>query len=187
MPPLFKFENPIKLDKQTKIGKIRGVDTYVHWTVLVVAALILSGVVRNPGLTLLGLSAYLAVLLIHETGHLIAAQRMGCRVVSIELYPIFGITEFETPWTRFDHCVIAWGGVIAQAVVAAPLIAWSEIFGSSRIQAFNVLIGILGYYSVVVAIFNLLPIPRLDGSIAWQIFSAWLEQRRARISTRVRK
>ncbi|HTS36283.1 MAG TPA: hypothetical protein VMH04_11455 [Candidatus Solibacter sp.] len=180
MAPLFKFENPIRFDKQTKIGQIRGVDTYIHWTVFVVAALILAGVVRNPWLTLLGLVAYLSILLIHETGHLIAAQRMGCRVLSIELYPIFGVTEFETPWTQFDHCVIAWGGVIAQAVIAVPLVAASEVLGVSRFTVVNMLAGILGYLSLAIAAFNLLPIPRLDGSIAWKILPAWLAQRRLR-------
>jgi len=99
MPPLFKFCNPIRINKLTKIGQIRGVDTLIHWTVFAVAAFILAGVFRNPGLTLLGLTAYLSVLLIHETGHLIAAQRKGCTVFSIELYPVFGVTRFGTPWS----------------------------------------------------------------------------------------
>ena len=101
--------------------RIRGVGVYLHWTVLLIAIIILLNVIRHPLTSLLGLMAYLGVLLIHESGHLIAAQRMHCKVFSIELYPIFGFCRFETPWSRFDHCVIAWGGVIAQALVAAPL------------------------------------------------------------------
>jgi hypothetical protein len=80
----------------------------------------LANVGNRPWLTLTGLASYLSVLLIHEIGHLIAAQRLGCRVNSIKLYPVFGVTCFEIPWTRLDHCVIAWGGVVAQAIVAIP-------------------------------------------------------------------
>ena len=129
MAALFKFTNPIRIDKQTMIGHTLGAETYVHWSVFAVAALILAGVLRHPGLSLLGLSAYFAVMVIHEAGHLIAAQRLGCTVFSINLYPVFGVTHFSTPWSRVDHCIIAWSGVLAQALVAIPLIAWSQFSG----------------------------------------------------------
>jgi Zn-dependent protease len=180
MAPLFKFANPIRFDKRTKIGQIRGVDTYVHWTVFVVAAVILSGVLRRPGLTLLGLAAYWGVLVIHETGHLIAAQRLGCPVFSIDLYPIFGVTRFGTPWSRLDHCKIAWAGVLAQMVVAAPLVAWVGVFGYSRFDAVNMLFVILGFFSLAVAVLNLFPVRPLDGATAWGIFPALLAERRNR-------
>ena len=177
MPPIFKFSNPIRIEKKTKIGQIRGVDTFVHWTVFVVAAVILAGVIQHPGLSLLGLAAYWGVLLIHETGHLIAAHHKGCTVFSIQLYPIFGVTRFSSPWSRLDHCVIAWGGVLAQAVVAIPLVAWVAAFGYTRFEAVNMLFAILGFFSTGVALFNLLPIPPLDGATAWAIFPALLARR----------
>jgi Zn-dependent protease len=187
MPPLFKFSNPIRIDKDTRIGQIRGVDTYIHWTVFVVVAFILAGARSHPGLSLVGLTAYFAVLLIHETGHLIAAQRLGCRVFSIKIYPIFGVTSFETPWSRFDHCLIAWAGVLAQAAIAIPLLVWIEVFGYSRFEIVNMLFAILGFFSAAIAVFNLLPFPRLDGGTAWGIFAAYLAQRRLRGSSRPRR
>lgn len=187
MPQLFKFANPIKFDKKTKIGQIRGVDTYVHWTVFLVAAVILAGVLRRPALTLLGLAAYWGVLLIHETGHLIAAQRLGCPAFSIELYPIFGVTRFGTPWSRIDHCKIAWAGVLAQAVVAAPLIAWVVAFGYTRFEALNMLFVILGFFSLGIAVFNLIPTAPLDGATAWGIFPALLARSRGKDTTSRRR
>jgi membrane-associated protease RseP (regulator of RpoE activity) len=179
MPPLFKFDNPIRLEKLTKIGKLRGVDLYVHWTVFLVAAVILAGVLRNPLPSLLGLAAYWGVLLVHEAGHLIAAQRLGCTVFSIELYPVFGVTRFATPWSRFDHCVISWAGVIAQVVIAVPLVAWVAVFGYTRFEVVNMLFAILGFFSLGVAALNLLPTRPLDGAVAWGIFSAFVERKRA--------
>jgi len=186
LPPLFKFENPIRLEKHTKVGRVRGSDLYIHWTVFVVAAFILLGVARHPALTILGLAAYWSVLLIHEIGHLIVAQRLGCTVFSIELYPIFGVTRFDTPWSRLDHCLIAWAGVAAQCVVAIPLAVWASVFGFTRIEAVNMLFAILGYFSLVIALFNLLPVRPLDGATAWEIFSALWAKRRATYSTRGR-
>jgi Zn-dependent protease len=181
MPPLFRFANPIRLEKKTKIAQIRGTDLYVHWTVFLVGAVILAGVLQRPTFSLVGLGAYLGVLLLHKTGHLIAAQRFGCTVFSIELYPIFGVTRFATPWSRMDHCMIAWGGVIAQAVIAVPIATWILFFGFTRFEVVNMLFVILGFFSLGVAIFNLLPIPPLDGATAWSIIPAFMSQRRARL------
>lgn len=159
--------------------QIRGVDTYVHWTVFVVAAVMLANVGSRPVLTLVGLTSYLSMILIHEIGHLVAAQRLGCKVDSIKLYPVFGVTSFEIPWTRLDHCVIAWSGVLAQAVVAIPLVVWVAVFGYTKIGAINAIFAILGYFSLAIAVFNLLPIPPLDGAIAWGLLPALLARKRA--------
>lgn len=181
MRPLIKFPNPIHLDKLTKVMEIRGVDTYVHWSVFAVSAFILAGVVANPGLSILGLFCYFGVLLLHEAGHLYFAQRKGCRVLSIEIYPVFGLTAFEVPWSKLDHCVICWGGVIAQAIVFVPLVIWVALFGYTRLNAVNLVFAIFGFFSLGVAIFNLLPIGSLDGYIAWQIFPALLAERNRKI------
>lgn len=108
MAAFFKFDNPIRFDKLTKLGQIRGVDLYVHWTVFLVAAIILAGVLRHPALTLLGLAAYWGVLLIHEIGHLIAAQRLRCPVFSIEIYPNFwhhAVWDSLVPTGSLRDCV----------------------------------------------------------------------------------
>jgi Zn-dependent protease len=177
-PPIFRFVNPIHIHKLTKVVQIRGVDAYVHWSVFVVAVLMLANVGSRPGLTIMGLTSYLGVLLIHEMGHLIAAQRLGCKVNSIKLYPIFGVTCFEIPWTRLDHCIIAWGGVLAQAVVAIPLVAWVSVFGYTRIAAINAIFAILGFFSLGIAAFNLLPVPPLDGATAWGLLPALRARKR---------
>jgi Zn-dependent protease len=187
MPPLFKFANPVRFDKLTRVGNIRGVDTYIHWSVFLVAAIILAGVLRQPGLTLLGLTAYWGVLLIHETGHLIAAQRLGCPVFSIELYAIFGVTRFGTPWSRVDHCLIAWSGVFAQSVIAIPIVIWVAMFGYTRFEPVNMVFVILGFFSLAVAVLNLIPVSPLDGATAWGIFPALIAQRRLKSSPKPRR
>lgn len=135
-------------------------------------------------LTLVGLLSYLSLLLIHECGHLIAAQRRGSHVLEIRLYPIHGKCLFQTPWSRFDHCVIAWGGVIAQAIIALPLLLWLFFFGYTRFDAVNAVLAILGAYSICVAAFNLLPARGLDGSIAWSIIPEYLRRRRSQPKAR---
>lgn len=182
MPPFIRIANPIRLHNVTKVVQIRGVDTYVHWSVFAIVAFILAGVASRPALTILGLLRYLGIFLIHETGHAFVAQRRRCRVLSIQLYPIFAITQFETPWSRIGHCLIAWGGVMAQAIFFVPLIAWVAVFGYSKLEWFNMIVAILGFYSLAVAIFNLLPIRLLDGATAWQLFPELLAERRRKVN-----
>ena len=129
MPKNIEIPTPIRIDRLTRVMRVKGVDVSVHWSVLVIAALILCSALRRPVMAVVGLTAYLSVLLIHECGHLIVAHQRRCAVFGIELYPIYGITRFETPWSRFDHCVIAWGGVLAQMIVALPLVAWGSAGG----------------------------------------------------------
>ena len=159
--------------------RINGVNVYVHWSVFVISVIILLGAIERPAMSLVGLLAYWSVLLIHECGHMIAAQRKGCHVSGIELYPIWAITCIGTPWSRFDHCVIAWGGALAQAIVAAPLVAWVTVFGYTRFDIVNEVLAILGFFSVGVAIFNLLPFPYLDGAVAWGIIPEFVRRVRS--------
>ena len=169
MARAFRVPYPIKLEKLTLVLQWRETDFYVHWTVLVIAALLLYNSIRRPLLCLLGLGAYLSVLVIHECGHLLVARRTRCQVHSVKIYPIFGVTCFQVPWSKLDHCFIAWGGVLAQAIVALPFVTWVVLFGYSRFEPVNAVLALLGFFSIGVAIFNLLPIPPLDGAIAWQI------------------
>jgi stage IV sporulation protein FB len=179
MPPLVQIPTPIRLDKMTRVMKLRGVDVYVHWTVFAIGALMIYAAIRQPWVTLAVGMSWLALMLLHESGHMVAAQRKSCGVESIELYPIFGLCRFQAPWSRFDHCVIAWGGVIAQMIVAIPVVMALSAFGVSRFEPINAILFVLGPYSVLLAIFNLLPIGRFDGAVAWRIVPEIINRFRA--------
>jgi hypothetical protein len=89
--------------------------------------------------------------------------------MGIELYPLLGITRFERPWSRFDHCVIAWGGVVFQGVVGLPMLAWIKLVGYTPLEVVNAFMAVFSFLTVVMVILNLVPIPPLDGSVAWGI------------------
>jgi Zn-dependent protease len=152
-----------------RLTRIAGVTVYMHWSVIAVTMVLLLNAIRDAAVTVFLLFAYLAVLLLHEAGHALAAQRLGYRVWSIEMYPFHGLTRYEAPASHYHACVVAWGGVLAQLMVALPLIYWSATFGFTRVGVFNALIAIFGYLSAVIAVLNLLPVGRLDGATAWQI------------------
>lgn len=125
------------------------------------------GAVSDPSTAIPGLLSYYGVILLHECGHVIVAQRKGYPVWSIEIYPIGGIARFSEPYYRYDRCIIAWGGVLAQLLVAVPVIIVSESIGSTKYASLNTVFGMFGFFSLFVAAFNLIPAPPLDGSIVW--------------------
>jgi len=155
-----------------EVMEVRRVKVFVHWSVLLIGGVILCGAVEDPFLAFTVLAAYYGVILVHECGHMLAAQRKGCTVFSIDLYPIWGLTHFSEPYSRRDLCVIAWGGVAAQAMIAVPILILVEIFGYTRFPAMNAILVIFGFFSLSVAVFNLIPVPPLDGAIALRLLPA---------------
>jgi stage IV sporulation protein FB len=174
-----------KLGWQTRIARVSHVDIYVHWSVFAIGALILFSARREPLPALVGLTAYLAILLIHESGHLMVARRRGYDALSIALYPVFGLARFERPASRFDRGLIAWGGVLAQTSVAVPIVLCVQVFGYTPWEPLNAALAVLGAVSLGTAAFNLLPVRPLDGSVAWDLIPAFFEQRRLRKNRRV--
>jgi Zn-dependent protease len=122
--------------------------------------------------------SYIGVILLHELGHMHVAQRLGCRVRGIYLYPIHGICEFEMPWSRYDQCLIAWGGVAFQAIAFIPCIAWIIVMGYTPYDALNAPLAIFGGFSAVIAAFNLFPAPGLDGASAWAVIPEYFRRRK---------
>jgi len=154
----------------------------MHWSIFAIAILVLAGAIRTPDSTFAGMAAWLGLLILHESGHLGMARRRGYRACSMALYPIFGLAGFEAPESRLDRALIAWGGVLAQVAVAVPPALYIMLAGYTPFEPLNAVLVIFGPYSLFAAAFNLLPISPLDGSKAWDIVPAWLEQRRLRKS-----
>jgi Zn-dependent protease len=176
----------MRIRRLIHIARVRGVDVYLHWSACVVAAVLLfSAIIQNAIFAAVAILAFAGVMLLHELGHAEMARRRAVRVLWIELYPIHGMTRFEQPSTKFDDCLIAWGGVLAQAIVAIPLVTWIMLFGYTASKPINAILAILGGYSLAVAAFNLLPIRGLDGSKAWRLMPILL--RRWYLAARIRK
>ena len=161
-----------------EIMRIRGVGVYLHWSVLLIMALMLLSAFERPFLSLAVIASYMSILLLHESGHLLAAHHYRCSVSSIELYPFYGVTSYEEPPYQYERAVISWAGVLAQLAVAVPIIICVELFGFTHWDALNAALVFLGHISLTMALINLLPVAPLDGSKAWSIFPAAIERAR---------
>lgn len=99
--------------------------------------------------------------LVHETGHLLVINALGCGPSRIHIIPFFGgaATMQRPPKSEFHGVLIAMAGPVAGLLAAVPFIVATRITGDPRWTdgaGFIILINLL----------NMLPAPPLDGSKA---------------------
>jgi Zn-dependent protease len=169
-----------------RVGEIRRVPLVIHWGVFAIVVLVVVSSGNKLASAIVAAMAYLSMLLIHELGHQWVATRLGCRVLSIELFPLHGRCRFETPKSDFDRSLIAWGGVAAQFLIGIPLAAFVVTRGYTHNQAVNAVLAILGFMSPAVGLLNLIPAGNLDGRVAWRLFTQLARRRSARETRRKR-
>jgi hypothetical protein len=157
--------------RQADIGSVKNVRLVLDWTLLLLAGAIFPSFLLWPQFVAAVVVADLLLLAIHEMGHAIVARWVRCQVYAIEIHAFHGLTIHSWPPSRRAAIMIAWGGVAAQLAVAIPLWVWLQVGATPGISPLNAALAVLGPYSVVVAIVNLLPLPGLDGALAWQRFS----------------
>jgi Zn-dependent protease len=152
-----------------RIGRTQsGAPILVHWSVPAISLFVLGAGVEHILTAVALVVSYLGMLLLHEYGHYFVARRRRCRVFAIGIYPLHGYCKYEQPESSYDQALIAWGGCAAQFVVAAPFVIYIKAWGGSTgVDALDVIVAFFGVLSPMVAAFNLLPIPPLDGRQAW--------------------
>jgi Zn-dependent protease/CBS domain-containing protein len=158
-----------------KIGRILGMNVYMHATFLLLVAFVLYAYWRNGHslmTALWGLTFVLVVFLcivLHELGHALTARKYGVRTRDIILLPIGGVARLERmPEKPSEELAVAVAGPAVNVAIAAVLggflfaagvpLAWRAIWqmqGGFLEQLMSVNLLLVG--------FNLLPAFPMDG------------------------
>ena len=175
------------MDEYYQLGnfEIFGAPVYVHWSVIVAITLILFLYRQSPATVAIALISFFSIILVHEVGHAAMANRMGYRVFSLKVCLIHGLCEYEAPRYELDDVKVAWGGVLAQMLVAMLVFTASSL-GARHLSYFGPVLVFLGYYSLLVVPYNLLPVRGLDGDKAWRIIPILYKQFKKNNSNRNR-
>jgi len=158
-----------------KIGRLAGIDVYMHATFLLLIVFVLfvnwsNG--RNLANTLAGILIVLAVfacVVLHELGHALTARRYGVRTKDIILLPIGGVARLERmPENPREELMVALAGPAVNVVIAAALFGlliaagvrpqWSDFRWSGGNFIENLMVA-----NVWLVGFNLLPAFPMDG------------------------
>jgi len=146
---------------------------------------------QGASLTALALTlpAFILLMAVHEAGHAIVARRRHVHVRAIRLYVLHGQCEHDLPEYELDHILIAWGGVLAQAVLLLAALLLSYLLSHFAPHVNYLLQPMLAVFIPVncfIAILNLLPIKRLDGYLAWHIVPIFWRALRSRTRPHMR-
>lgn len=146
-------------------GKIAGITFKLNnWFLLIVFIFIFAGFIDKFAITFFSI-------LLHEAGHIIAAEQMGFRVKEVELLPFGGVALIERLYSAGakKEMLIAAAGPVISLVLAAVAYYLSEI----NLYLFEIHDVLLYFFqtNLILAACNLIPALPLDGG---RIFRACL-------------
>lgn len=149
------------------LGRWRGTAVRLHVLAPVVWLLYVS---NFPGAQWVGaLLGLVTLVFIHELGHAVLVRRYRGSVVALDFLPFGGECAWQGSVTLLGTSVIAWGGVLAQAVLLAATEGALLVLGHPEAPLLDGFVHMLTVSNVYMIVLNLLPIPPLDGSRAWAI------------------
>jgi Zn-dependent protease/predicted transcriptional regulator len=172
-----------------RIGRILGIPIYLHFTFLIILpffALVFGfaysemfgfGIgfanlaVDDLGKVLLGtVSAviFFASILVHELAHSYVALRKGYKISGITLLIFGGVSEIEEqPGQAKGEALMAFVGpgssLVIGAVVSGAYYLTKGLTGGVGLQALVLMFSLIGFYNILLGLFNLLPAFPMDG------------------------
>jgi Zn-dependent protease len=160
-----------------KLGKLFGIDVYVHATFWLLPLFVFLGGVMNGDLS--GATMDVAVLfavfgcvVLHEVGHALAAAYYGIGTRDITLYPVGGVARLERmPERPLHEIVVALAGPAVNVVIALGLFAGMyfgnfalpDSFTLTRLDPLDEFVLRLVAVNVFLVAFNLIPAFPMDG------------------------
>lgn len=172
-----------------KLGSLSGIDIGVHWSIGVIAFLLvssLSGTIlpdSAPGYSsgaylfggLVMAAVFLASIVAHEMGHSLVARRNGIDVRGVTLFALGGVASLESEPTRPGVAArVALAGPAVSVVIALATVA--AALGLSAVGSSTLLVAGLIWLGVIngsLAVFNMLPAFPLDGGRVWHAILWW--------------
>src|SRR5688572_5946802 len=112
------------------IGKWHGAPIRLHWSVAL-SALLFSRFQFEPAFW----AGFVLLILIHEFGHAVLVRRYKLSVLEIAVHGLGGYCQHAPARTREQTAVIAWGGVLAQALALAIVQIAVTVAGPPRSEA----------------------------------------------------
>ena len=114
-------------------------------------------------------AGFVALLFVHEMGHVIALRREGIKASTPMFIPFLGAAIFSRSLgdNALAEARVGLAGPVLGSLAAAAVAVVGELTGSSLLIA-------LAYFGFFINLFNLLPVIPLDGGRAAAAMSPWM-------------
>lgn len=158
-----------------RIGKIAGIDVFVHATFLILLAWIglgeffRSGDLAKVGASVAFMLTVFFIVVLHELGHALTARRYGIKTKDIVLLPIGGVARLEKmPENPRHEIAVGLAGPAVNVVLAAGLgVVVAAVSGPEALFRVDMVadgfLPRLVWVNVFLAVFNLIPAFPMDG------------------------
>ena len=146
------------------IARFRGAQVRVHWSTPL-GALIFTRFAFLPGAWL----GFFLIVLLHELGHAVLVRAARMQVVSIDVLGFGGLCRWYGVPSPKWRAIIAWGGVLAQAILLLLTAITLAVLPPVRSALLAQLLDTFLWTNAFIMALNLLPIPPLDGAEAWPL------------------
>lgn len=153
-----------------RVVRLWGAELRVHWSVLAAAAL--AGRLRVEPVIWGGV---LMVILGHQLGHALAVAAAGGTLLGLDTTGVGGSCRWRGAGSMLERAWVAWGGMLMQAVLLGLALAFSDSLAASPVGS-QLRFCFVELNLALLAV-NLLPLPPLDGALAWRIFGALRDSR----------
>jgi Zn-dependent protease len=163
MAPPSKFRRWFR-DGSVQLGRWWGIPVRFHWT-LPIGMLVLTRFRVMP----VAWASIASLVLVHELGHAWFVRRYRARVESVQLNAFGGLCTYSGEVDEVESSIIAWGGVLAQAIVLALTSLLVAIFGQPHDPRLAEVTFAFTEANLWMMGLNLLPVPPLDGHLAWRL------------------
>lgn len=144
-----------------KLGRIAGIDLFLHPTFLVFLFPVMAGSFSLPLLL-----AVFGCVVLHELGHALMARRFGIETTSITLYPIGGVARLtRMPRAPGAELLIALAGPAVNFAIVAGLLGLQSagLVSLGEESGLGDFLGAVMMVNLVLGLFNLVPAFPMDG------------------------
>jgi Zn-dependent protease len=118
----------------------------------------------------------LFIVLFHELGHAVVVRSQRLRVSRIVIHGLGGVCYWNGQASAIASSRIAWGGVVAQLLLLAPMLAVLKMWPDVRSSLPNDVEYALVHWNATVIALNLVPVHPLDGAEAWPLFGLLIDR-----------
>lgn len=165
----------MKMKYSLSLGRIAGIQVFVHWTFLIlIGYIVYSNLKQGMGTvdilwSILFILTLFACVTLHELGHALAARRYHIKTANITLLPIGGVAQLESmPEKPKEELVVALAGPLVNVVIAGLLFPVLSLSGGlndldvARFSHHNFLPSLM-VVNIWLAVFNMIPAFPMDG------------------------